>query len=60
MQKLHFQQSQTGEKSHGSQRRAEMGQAIHESRESLEIYSQLSITEAQQHYDQVMGKFPVQ
>ncbi len=32
----------------------------HESRESLEIYSRLSITEAQQHYDQAMRKFPVQ
>lgn len=31
-----------------------------ESRESLEIYSQLSIAEAQQHYNQVMGKFPIQ
>lgn len=32
----------------------------HESRESLEIYSRLSITEAQQHYNQAMGKFPIQ
>jgi integrase/recombinase XerD len=32
----------------------------HESRESLEIYSRLSIAEAQQHYDQAMGNFPIQ
>ncbi len=32
----------------------------HESRESLEIYSRLSIAEAQQHYNQTMGKFPIQ
>jgi len=32
----------------------------HESRASLEIYSRLSITEAQQEYDQAMGKFPIQ
>ena len=32
----------------------------HESRTSLEIYSRLSIAEAQQEYDQVMGKFPIQ
>lgn len=32
----------------------------HESRESLEIYSRLSLAEAQKEYDQVMGKFPVQ
>ncbi len=32
----------------------------HESRESLEIYSRLSIAEAQQHYNQAMGKFPIQ
>ena len=30
----------------------------HESRESLEIYSRLSIAEAQQHYNQAMGSFP--
>jgi integrase/recombinase XerD len=32
----------------------------HESRESLEIYSRLSIAEAQKEYDQMMGKFPIQ
>ncbi len=32
----------------------------HESRESLEIYSRLSITEAKPRYDQVMGEFPIQ
>jgi integrase/recombinase XerD len=32
----------------------------HESRESLEIYSRLSIAEAQKKYDQVIGKFPIQ
>jgi integrase/recombinase XerD len=32
----------------------------HESRESLEIYSRLSIAEAQREYDQVIGKFPIQ
>jgi integrase/recombinase XerD len=31
----------------------------HASRQSLEIYSRLSIGEAQEVYDQVMGKFPV-
>ncbi|HEY9610830.1 tyrosine-type recombinase/integrase [Allocoleopsis sp.] len=31
----------------------------HSSRQSLEIYSRLSIGEAQEVYDQVMGKFPV-
>jgi integrase/recombinase XerD len=32
----------------------------HESQESLEIYCRLSIAEAQQHYDQVMRKVPIQ
>ncbi len=32
----------------------------HESRESLEIYSRLSLAEAQKEYDRVMGQFPVQ
>jgi integrase/recombinase XerD len=32
----------------------------HESRQSLEIYSRLSIAEAQKEYDQVIGKFPIQ
>ncbi len=31
----------------------------HDSRKSLEIYSKLSITEAQQGYDEAMKKFPV-
>ena len=31
----------------------------HDSRKSLEIYSKLSITEAQQGYNEVMKKFPV-
>ncbi len=31
----------------------------HSSRQSLEIYSRLSIGEAQEVYEQVMGKFPV-
>lgn len=31
----------------------------HESRQSLEIYSKLSIGEAQEEYDNVIGKFPV-
>jgi integrase/recombinase XerD len=31
----------------------------HSSRQSLEVYSRLSIGEAQEAYDQVMGKFPV-
>ena len=31
----------------------------HSSRHSLEVYSRLSIGEAQEVYDQVMGKFPV-
>lgn len=31
----------------------------HSSRQSLEVYSRLSIGEAQEVYDQVMGKFPV-
>ena len=32
----------------------------HESRESLELYSRLSIAEAQKEYDQVIGRFPIQ
>jgi len=32
----------------------------HESRQSLEIYSKLSRSEAQKEYDQVMGRFPIQ
>jgi integrase/recombinase XerD len=32
----------------------------HESRQSLEIYSKLSLADAQQEYDQVMGHFPIQ
>jgi integrase/recombinase XerD len=32
----------------------------HASRESLEIYSRLSLAEAQKEYDRVMGQFPVQ
>jgi integrase/recombinase XerD len=32
----------------------------HESRQSLEIYSKLSLADAQQEYDQVMGRFPIQ
>ncbi len=31
----------------------------HESRQSLEIYSKLSIGDAQKEYDTVIGKFPV-
>ncbi|RCX10425.1 integrase/recombinase XerD [Anaerobacterium chartisolvens] len=31
----------------------------HESRQTLEVYSKLAITEAQEKYDEVMGKFPV-
>ena len=31
----------------------------HESRQTLEIYSKLAITEAQQKYNEVIGKFPV-
>jgi integrase/recombinase XerD len=31
----------------------------HATRQSLEVYSKLSIHEAQQHYDQVMNKFPI-
>jgi integrase/recombinase XerD len=31
----------------------------HSTRQSLEIYSKLSIEEAQKQYDQVIGKFPV-
>ena len=31
----------------------------HSSRQSLEVYSRLSIGEAQKEYDEVMGKFPV-
>ena len=32
----------------------------HESRQSLEVYSKLSLTDAQREYDQVMGRFPIQ
>ncbi len=31
----------------------------HESRKSLEIYSKLSISDAQTEYEDVTGKFPV-
>ncbi|WP_315792089.1 tyrosine-type recombinase/integrase [Fischerella sp. JS2] len=31
----------------------------HSSRQSLEVYSRLSIGEAQKEYDSVIGKFPV-
>jgi integrase/recombinase XerD len=31
----------------------------HAKRESLEVYSRLAIGEAQQQYDQVIGRFPV-
>ena len=32
----------------------------HESRQSLENYSRLSLADAQKEYDQVMGRFPIQ
>jgi len=32
----------------------------HESRQSLEIYSKLSLADAQHEYDQAMGRFPIQ
>ncbi|HEX3641012.1 MAG TPA: tyrosine-type recombinase/integrase [Ktedonobacteraceae bacterium] len=32
----------------------------HESRQSLEIYSRLSLADAQKEYDQVMERFPIQ
>src|SRR5881398_4194373 len=32
----------------------------HESRQSLEIYSKLSLADAQQEYDQAMKRFPIQ
>lgn len=32
----------------------------HESRQSLEIYSRLSLADAQKEYDQAMGRFPIQ
>ena len=32
----------------------------HESRQSLEIYSRLSLADTQKEYDQVMGRFPIQ
>ncbi len=32
----------------------------HESRQSLEIYSRLSLTEAQPMYEQIIGRFPIQ
>jgi len=32
----------------------------HESRQPLEIYSRLSLADAQKEYDQVMGRFPIQ
>nr|WP_265576289.1 tyrosine-type recombinase/integrase [Thermogemmatispora aurantia] len=32
----------------------------HESRQSLEIYSRLSLADAQKEYNQVMGRFPIQ
>jgi integrase/recombinase XerD len=31
----------------------------HASRQSLEIYSRLTIEEAQEEYDDVMGRFPI-
>ena len=31
----------------------------HETRKSLEVYSKLSITEAQKNYDEIIKKFPV-
>ena len=31
----------------------------HDSRKSLEIYSKLSITEAQEKYDKVINEFPI-
>lgn len=31
----------------------------HESRQTLEIYSKLAITEAQEKYNEVIGKFPI-
>ncbi len=31
----------------------------HESRTSLEIYSKLSLSDAQQEYDRVIGEFPI-
>jgi integrase/recombinase XerD len=31
----------------------------HDSRQSLEIYSKLSINDAQENYDEVISKFPV-
>ncbi len=31
----------------------------HESRQSLEIYSKLSITDAQSEYERVINKFPI-
>ena len=31
----------------------------HESRKTLEIYSKLSITEAQEAYNEVINKFPI-
>jgi integrase/recombinase XerD len=34
--------------------------SVHESRQSLEIYSKLSLADAQQEYNQVMGRFPIQ
>jgi integrase/recombinase XerD len=32
----------------------------HESRQSLEIYSRLSLADTQKEYDQAMGRFPIQ
>jgi integrase/recombinase XerD len=31
----------------------------HESRKSLEVYSRLAITDAQQEYNEVINKFPI-
>lgn len=31
----------------------------HETRQSLEIYSKLSLTDAKEAYDEKMGKFPI-
>ena len=31
----------------------------HESRKSLEIYSKLSISDAQTEYEEIIGKFPI-
>jgi len=43
----------------GHRRRALQPYSSHESRKSLEVYSLLAIGEAQDRYDEVMGRFPV-